>query len=55
LNSTDPLIYDVACNLAEMHMDDVGLQVRSSFPRLLSQSKTNHGFNMILIYNALPL
>jgi protein arginine N-methyltransferase 2 len=27
----DPLIYDVACNLAEMHMDDVGLQVRSPF------------------------
>ena len=24
---SDPLIYDVACNLAEMHMDDVGLQV----------------------------
>jgi hypothetical protein len=27
LEPIDPLIYDVACNLAEMHMDDVGLQV----------------------------
>jgi hypothetical protein len=27
LGISDPLIYDVACNLAEMHMDDVGLQV----------------------------
>lgn len=25
LGATNPLIYDVACNLAEMHMDDVGL------------------------------
>lgn len=27
--TSDPLIYDVACELAEMHMDDVGLKVRS--------------------------
>lgn len=26
----DPLIYDVACNLAEMHLDDVGLSVSTT-------------------------